>query len=57
MAQVFKAAKGALLEELKKSGSIPGEANGVKGADSAKKKKRSDKGVGCCRLYLRQNSR
>ena len=47
MAQVFKGAKGAVLEELRKSGAIPGEANGVKGADSTKKKKRPDKGVSC----------
>ena len=45
MVQTFRAAKGAVLEELRKSGSIPGETNGVKGADSAKKKKRPDKGV------------
>ena len=45
MAQTFKGAKGAVLEELRKSGPIPGEANGVKGMDSSKKKRRPDKGV------------
>lgn len=45
MPKVFKGPKGAVLEELRKSGPIPGEANGVKGIDSAKKKKRADKGV------------
>ena len=35
-----------MIERLRESGAIPGEtANGVKGADSAKKKKRADKGV------------
>ena len=30
---------------LKESGPVPGDANGVKGAESAKKKRRPDKGV------------
>lgn len=42
---IFKGAKGAVVEELRKSGPIPGEVNGVKGVDSAKKKKRPDKGI------------
>ena len=44
--QTFKSPKGALLERLKESGSVPGEANGIKSRDeSAKKKKRTEKGV------------
>ena len=44
--QVFKNPKPALLAILKESGSVPGDANGVKARDeSAKKKKRPDKGV------------
>ncbi|KAL9633809.1 MAG: hypothetical protein Q9164_004469 [Protoblastenia rupestris] len=30
---------------LKESGPVPGDTNGVKGADSAKKKRRPDKGI------------
>ncbi|KAL6721599.1 transcription factor TFIIF complex subunit Tfg3 [Lecanora helva] len=42
----FKNPKGPLLAILKESGSLPGDANGVKSRDeSAKKKKRPDKGV------------
>lgn len=44
--QVFKNPKPALLAILKESGPLPGDANGVKARDeSAKKKKRPDKGV------------
>ena len=44
--QVFKNPKPALLTILKESGPVPGDTNGVKGRDeSAKKKKRPDKGV------------
>ncbi len=44
--QVFKNPKPALLAILKESGPVPGDTNGVKGRDeSAKKKKRPDKGV------------
>ena len=44
--QVFKNPKPALLAILKESGPVPGDANGVKAREeSAKKKKRPDKGV------------
>ena len=43
--QTFKNPKPGLLALLKESGPIPGDANGVKGVDSAKKKRRPDKGV------------
>jgi len=44
--QIFKNPKAPLLAILKESGPVPGEANGVKSRDeSAKKKKRPDKGV------------
>ncbi|KAL8694478.1 MAG: hypothetical protein Q9218_000891 [Villophora microphyllina] len=46
--QTFKNPKPNLLEKLKESGSVGGEENGVKskrGDESAKKKKRSEKGV------------
>lgn len=36
--QTFKNPKPGLLAQLKESGPVPGDANGVKGADSAKKK-------------------
>lgn len=43
---VFKNPKPALLAILKESGPVPGDANGVKARDeSAKKKKRPDKGI------------
>lgn len=43
---VFKNPKPALLTILKESGPVPGDTNGVKGRDeSAKKKKRPDKGI------------
>lgn len=46
LVQVFKNPKSALLAILKESGPVPGDANGVKARDeSAKKKKRPDKGV------------
>ena len=46
LAQIFKNPKPALLNILKESGPVPGDTNGVKGRDeSAKKKKRPDKGV------------
>ena len=46
LVQVFKNPKPALLAVLKESGPVPGDANGVKARDeSAKKKKRPDKGV------------
>ena len=44
--KVFKNPKPALLAILRESGPVPGDANGVKARDeSAKKKKRPDKGV------------
>lgn len=44
--QTFKNPKPPLLAILKESGPVPGEANGVRSKDeSAKKKKRLDKGV------------
>ena len=44
--QVFKNPKPALLAILKESGPVPGDVNGVKAREeSAKKKKRPDKGV------------
>ena len=43
--QIYKGAKGALLEELKKSAPMPGEANGIKSGEHVKKKRRIDKGV------------
>lgn len=43
--QTFKNPKPGLLAQLKESGPVPGDANGIKGADSAKKKRRPDKGV------------
>ncbi|KAL8661187.1 MAG: hypothetical protein Q9202_005845 [Teloschistes flavicans] len=49
----FKNPKANLLEKLKESGSVGGEENGVKskrGDESAKKKKRSEKGVDMERL-------
>lgn len=43
---VFKSPKPALLNILKESGPVPGDTNGVKARDeSAKKKKRPDKGI------------
>lgn len=48
--QTFKNPKPNLLEKLKESGPVGGEENGVKskrGDESAKKKKRPDKMVGC----------
>ena len=46
LVQIFKNPKPALLAILKESGPVPGDANGVKARDeSAKKKKRPDKGV------------
>ncbi|MCJ1275116.1 hypothetical protein MMC21_002916 [Puttea exsequens] len=45
-AVVFKNPKPGLLERLKESGPIPGDTNGIKKSDeSAKKKKRPDKGI------------
>ncbi|KAK0507666.1 hypothetical protein JMJ35_009555 [Cladonia borealis] len=42
----FKNPKPGLLAILKESGPVPGDANGIKNAtDSAKKKKRPDKGI------------
>ncbi|KAI4197291.1 MAG: hypothetical protein LQ350_006019 [Teloschistes chrysophthalmus] len=49
----FKNPKANLLERLKESGSVAGEENGVKskrGDESAKKKRRSEKGVDMERL-------
>ena len=47
--KTFKNPKSALLAILKESGPIPGDTNGVKSRDeSAKKKKRPDKGVRLC---------
>lgn len=53
--QVFKNPKPALLAILKESGPVPGDANGIKARDeSAKKKKRPDKGVSPCNLLMYQ---
>ncbi|MCJ1420594.1 hypothetical protein MMC32_006952 [Xylographa parallela] len=43
----FKNPKAALLEKLRESGPVPGDENGKKrtGEESAKKKKRVDKGI------------
>ena len=42
-----------MLAILKESGSVPGDANGIKSStDSAKKKKRPDKGVSTWRASL-----
>ena len=50
--QVFKNPKPALLAILKDSGPVPGDSNGVKARDeSAKKKKRPDKGVSANRSF------
>lgn len=44
--QTFKNPKPALLAALRETGPVPGEENGrKKGDESAKKKKRGDKGV------------
>jgi hypothetical protein len=45
--QTFKNPKGALLEALRESGSVPGDENGRKRAEEPAKKKqrRPDKGV------------
>lgn len=44
--QSFKNPKPALIEKLRESGPVPGDENGKKrGDESAKKKKRTDKGV------------
>ena len=52
LVQVFKNPKPALLAILKESGPVPGDANGVKARDeSAKKKKRPDKGVSLIRSF------
>ena len=46
--QTFKNPKPGLLEKLRASGPVTAEANGVRARDeSAKKKKRPDKGVRC----------
>ena len=52
MSQTFKNPKAGLLAMLKESGPVPGDTNGVKGADSAKKKRRPDKGVCFLTLFL-----
>ena len=52
--QTFKNPKPALLEKLRESGPVPGDENGKKrgGEESAKKKKRVDKGVFCTAARL-----
>ena len=57
LGQVFKNPKPALLAILKESGPVPGDANGVKARDeSAKKKKRPDKGVSPNKLFIMYGS-